>query len=314
MAESRSPDRTALHDGQLRLRRRGAGRRLPLRRRLPDHPGHRGGRAPGRTAAGRRRHLPADGGRDRLHGRHHRGLLGRDEDADRHLGPRRQPDAGEHRVRRRHRDAVRHRQRACGAARPPASPRVELQGDVIQVRRGSHGDYQIIALAPSSVQEMLRLHRGGLQPGGAVPDAGLRPDRRLPGPHAGGVAHSRTGRAIPIADRRLFPTGVDTESLPGFLDEDVAPMPVFGRGHKAHVTVLLPRRLRPAQRGRRLRPGCASSRSCTARSKPTGTRSSGSRRTWTGAEIDPGELRLHLPLRPGRRGGGPGRGTASWAG
>ena len=32
-------------------------------------------------------------------------------------------------------------------------PTVELQGDVIQVRRGSHGDYQIIALAPSSVQE-----------------------------------------------------------------------------------------------------------------------------------------------------------------
>jgi 2-oxoglutarate ferredoxin oxidoreductase subunit alpha len=41
---------------------------------------------------------------------------------------------------------------------------------------------------------------------------------------------------VPIADRKLFPPDTDTETLPAFLDEDVAPMPVFGRGHKAHVT------------------------------------------------------------------------------
>jgi 2-oxoglutarate ferredoxin oxidoreductase subunit alpha len=41
---------------------------------------------------------------------------------------------------------------------------------------------------------------------------------------------------IPIVDRKLFPPDKDSETLPAFLDEDVAPMPVFGRGHKAHVT------------------------------------------------------------------------------
>ena len=42
--------------------------------------------------------------------------------------------------------------------------------------------------------------------------------------------------AIPVEDRKTFPRGVDVESLPGFLDEDEAPKPVFGEGHKAHVT------------------------------------------------------------------------------
>jgi len=34
------------------------------------------------------------------------------------------------------------------------TPSLPLQGDVIQARRGSHGEYEIIALAPSSPQEM----------------------------------------------------------------------------------------------------------------------------------------------------------------
>jgi 2-oxoglutarate ferredoxin oxidoreductase subunit alpha len=42
--------------------------------------------------------------------------------------------------------------------------------------------------------------------------------------------------SIPVMDRKLFPPDQNTETLPGFLDENVAPMPVFGRGHKAHVT------------------------------------------------------------------------------
>ena len=114
-------------------------------------------------------------------------------------------------------------------------PTVELQGDVIQVRRGSHGDYQIIALAPSSVQECFdytveafNLAERFRTPVFVLTDAFLghmREELIIPEP-----------AAIPVADRRLFPKGSDTESLPGFLDEDVAPMPVFGRGHKAHVT------------------------------------------------------------------------------
>jgi 2-oxoglutarate ferredoxin oxidoreductase subunit alpha len=114
-------------------------------------------------------------------------------------------------------------------------PSVELQGDVIQARRGSHGDYQIIALAPSSVQELFddtveafNLAERFRTPVFVLSDAFLghmREEVVIPEPER-----------ISIADRKRFPKGVDVESLPGFLDEDVAPMPVFGEGHKAHVT------------------------------------------------------------------------------
>jgi 2-oxoglutarate ferredoxin oxidoreductase subunit alpha len=114
-------------------------------------------------------------------------------------------------------------------------PTVELQGDVIQARRGSHGDYQIIALAPSSVQECFdhtveafNLAERFRTPVFVLMDAYLghmREELVIPEPDR-----------IPIADRKRFPKGADLETLPGFLDEDVAPMPVFGEGHKAHVT------------------------------------------------------------------------------
>jgi len=114
-------------------------------------------------------------------------------------------------------------------------PSVELQGDVIQPRRGSHGDYQIIALAPSSVQEAFdytveafNLAERFRTPVFVLSDAFLGHMREeLVVPEAD---------AIPVVDRKMFPPDKDVESLPAFLDEDVALMPVFGRGHKAHVT------------------------------------------------------------------------------
>jgi 2-oxoglutarate ferredoxin oxidoreductase subunit alpha len=114
-------------------------------------------------------------------------------------------------------------------------PAVELQGDVIQARRGSHGEYQTIALAPSSVQEVFDYTVEAFNLAErfrtlvfVMMDASLGHMREeLVVPEAA---------QIPIVDRKLFPPGADVESLPGFLDEDVAPMPVFGRGHKAHVT------------------------------------------------------------------------------
>jgi 2-oxoglutarate ferredoxin oxidoreductase subunit alpha len=114
-------------------------------------------------------------------------------------------------------------------------PTVELQGDVIQPRRGSHGDYQIIALAPSSVQECFdhtvaafNLAERFRTPVFVLMDAFLghmREELIIPEPDR-----------IPVAERKVFPKGADVESLPGFLDVDVAPMPVFGEGHRAHVT------------------------------------------------------------------------------
>jgi 2-oxoglutarate ferredoxin oxidoreductase subunit alpha len=114
-------------------------------------------------------------------------------------------------------------------------PAVELQGDVIQPRRGSHGDYQIIALAPSSVQEAFdytveafNLAERFRTPVFVLTDAFLG--------HMREEVIVPEAAQIPIVDRKLFPPDKDTEALPAFLDENVAPMPVFGRGHKAHVT------------------------------------------------------------------------------
>jgi 2-oxoglutarate/2-oxoacid ferredoxin oxidoreductase subunit alpha len=114
-------------------------------------------------------------------------------------------------------------------------PSVELQGDVIQPRRGSHGDYQAIALAPSSVQESFdytveafNLAERFRTPVFVLSDAFLghmREELIVP-----------SADQIPLAERKRFPAGTDVETLPGFLDEEVAPMPIFGEAHKAHVT------------------------------------------------------------------------------
>jgi 2-oxoglutarate ferredoxin oxidoreductase subunit alpha len=65
------------------------------------------------------------------------------------------------------------------------APSVGLAGDMVQVARGSHGDYQIIALCPSSPQEMFDHMIKGLQPGRELPLPGLCHAGRLFGPHAG---------------------------------------------------------------------------------------------------------------------------------
>ena len=114
-------------------------------------------------------------------------------------------------------------------------PSVEMQGDVVQPRRGSHGEYEIIALAPSSPQEMFdhtvkafNLAERFRTPVFLLADAF--------------VGHMREEVAIPrpdeveIVDRSVPGDGFDVETHPGFLDEDVAPMPLFGRGFHTHVT------------------------------------------------------------------------------
>jgi 2-oxoglutarate ferredoxin oxidoreductase subunit alpha len=114
-------------------------------------------------------------------------------------------------------------------------PSVEMQGDVIQPKRGSHGEYEIIALAPSSPQEMLdhtikafNLAERYRTPVFLLADAF--------------IGHMREEVVIPtpdevqIVDRIVPPTGFDPERQQYFLDENVAPMPVFGHGFRTHVT------------------------------------------------------------------------------
>jgi 2-oxoglutarate ferredoxin oxidoreductase subunit alpha len=114
-------------------------------------------------------------------------------------------------------------------------PSVEMQGDVIQPKRGSHGEYEIIALAPSSPQEMFdhtikafNLAERYRTPVFLLADAF--------------IGHMREEVVIPtpdevqIVDRIVPPPGFDPERQQYFLDENVAPMPVFGHGFRTHVT------------------------------------------------------------------------------
>jgi len=114
-------------------------------------------------------------------------------------------------------------------------PSVELQGDVIQAGHGSHGEYRIIAVAPASPQEMFdqtvlafNLAERFRTPVFVLADAfvgHMREEVVIPEPHE-----------IPVLSRVIAPEGFVTGEDQGFLSVDVAPMPIFGRGFRSHVT------------------------------------------------------------------------------
>ena len=114
-------------------------------------------------------------------------------------------------------------------------PGVPFQGDVVQARRGSHGEYESVAFAPCSPQEMfdLTVHAFNMAewlrtPVFLLADASvghMREEVRIPGPEE-----------FSVVDRKLPPADVDPPTLKGFLDPEIARMPIFGRGLRAHVT------------------------------------------------------------------------------
>jgi 2-oxoglutarate ferredoxin oxidoreductase subunit alpha len=114
-------------------------------------------------------------------------------------------------------------------------PTAGVTGDMVQAKRGSHGDYEIIALCPASPQEMFdhtilafNLAEQFRTPVFVLSDAfvgHMREEVVIPEPEK-----------IASAYRKIPQTGEDPQKIKGFLDENVAPMPIFGRGFKAHVT------------------------------------------------------------------------------
>lgn len=115
------------------------------------------------------------------------------------------------------------------------APSIGLAADMVQVARGSHGDYQIIALAPDTPQAMFDVTVRAF-------DLAER-YRTVVFVMADGFAgHMRERISIPKASAinvgsrkiaRKTPTVLDRQD---FLDVNVAPMPVFGKGLKGHVT------------------------------------------------------------------------------
>ena len=106
------------------------------------------------------------------------------------------------------------------------------QGDVMQTKWGSHGDYQVIAFAPASVQEMFDL---------TVDCFNYSEKYRVPAflLSDAEVGHMRGLLKIPekikIVDRKE--KGMKrTDEAYDVPDDLVHPFPIFGKGHKAMVT------------------------------------------------------------------------------
>jgi 2-oxoglutarate ferredoxin oxidoreductase subunit alpha len=116
-------------------------------------------------------------------------------------------------------------------------PTEASQGDVMEAKWGSHGDYEIIALCPSSVQEMfdLTIKCFNLAETYRVPTFLLADEI---------VGHMRERLVIPPEDKihvvnRKKPTVPKDEYLPFKPDENlVPPMAVFGEGYHFYATGL----------------------------------------------------------------------------
>lgn len=116
-----------------------------------------------------------------------------------------------------------------------AQPTLAAQGDVMQARWGSHGDYEPIALAPSSVQEFFdfTVEAFNLSEQYRVPVIVLADET---------VGHMR--EKITIHDEiKLFnrrrPSEKPEDFLPFKADANSTPaMPPFGEGYNIHVTGL----------------------------------------------------------------------------
>jgi 2-oxoglutarate ferredoxin oxidoreductase subunit alpha len=108
------------------------------------------------------------------------------------------------------------------------------QGDVMQAKYGSHGDYPVIALSPSSVQDMfdLTIRAFNLSERYRVPTMVLSDAE---------IGHMRgkfiVPRTLEIVNRRIR---TDRVWHDGFAyDETLVPkMPIFGKGSRVHVTGL----------------------------------------------------------------------------
>ena len=111
-------------------------------------------------------------------------------------------------------------------------PTLAAQGDMLQCRFGSHGDYSTIALAPSSVQEMFDL---------TVKAFNLADRFRAPAFLMADeiIGHLRERVEFPDTVECIPPRPIRKGMLPFEPEEDLVPgFTPFGHGHRVHVTGL----------------------------------------------------------------------------
>lgn len=108
------------------------------------------------------------------------------------------------------------------------------QGDMMQAKWGSHGDYEIIAMSPNSPQEMYEMTAEAF----AIAER-LRTPVLIMADEI--VGHMNEKVTLTPVERpvRLSKPLADSVMLPYTLDpKTVAPMPPLGEGHHIHVTGL----------------------------------------------------------------------------
>jgi 2-oxoglutarate ferredoxin oxidoreductase subunit alpha len=111
-------------------------------------------------------------------------------------------------------------------------PTMAAQGDMLQCRFGSHGDYSIIALCPSSVEEMYTLTAKAFN---------LADRYRVPVFLMADeiVGHMREKIAVPDSVEKVQRRELEKGVLPFHPGEDLVPgFATFGKGHGVHVTGL----------------------------------------------------------------------------
>ena len=112
-------------------------------------------------------------------------------------------------------------------------PTYASQGDMMQIRWGSHGDYEPIALAPSSVQEMYdyTIMAFNYAEKYRIP-VFIMADEIVGHMREKVVLHDN----IPIIDRALPEEKPCKKPYP--FDKEVPEMPIFGEGYNVHITGL----------------------------------------------------------------------------
>ncbi|TAL68136.1 MAG: 2-oxoacid:acceptor oxidoreductase subunit alpha [Bacteroidetes bacterium] len=104
------------------------------------------------------------------------------------------------------------------------------QGDMLQARWGTHGDHEMIALSPSSVQESFDL---------MIEAFNLSEKYRSPVIFLldGEVGHIREKVVFPdISELNIYPRNISKVKTDVFGGTRIPPMIEFGQGHKIHVT------------------------------------------------------------------------------
>jgi 2-oxoglutarate/2-oxoacid ferredoxin oxidoreductase subunit alpha len=111
-------------------------------------------------------------------------------------------------------------------------PTMGAQGDMMQCRFGSHGDYSIIALCPASVQEMFELTARAFN---------LADQYRVPVFLMADeiIGHMREKINVPNSVEQIPRKELVRGTLPFKADADMIPgFPQFGKGYGVHVTGL----------------------------------------------------------------------------